>query len=241
MASDAFSGFRPAALSFLRRLRRHNERTWFEAHRAEYEREVRDPMRALVEEMDVRLAGFAAEIGGHPRQSVYRIHRDTRFSSDKSPYKTNAACQFFHRDARQGAGQEAEGAGAAFYFQIAPGECFAAAGIWMPARPALNRLRDALAEDHATLETIVTRPAFRRLVGTLDEEAMLVRMPRGFAPDHPAAPWLRYRSFTVTKMMTGSEALDRRLPQRLERAYRTLTPFVRWLNGALGLRAAERR
>jgi len=241
MASDAFSGFRPAALSFLRRLRRHNERTWFEVHRAEYERDVRDPMRALVEEMDVRLAGFAPEIGGHPRRSVYRIHRDTRFSADKSPYKTNAACQFFHRDARQGAGQEAEGAGAGFYFQIAPGECFAAAGIWMPARPALNRLRDVLAEDHETFAAIVTAPPFRRLVGRLDEEAMLVRMPRGFAPDHPAAAWLRYRSFTVTKPLTDQEALDRRLPQRLERAFRTLTPFVRWLNGALGLRAAERR
>ena len=241
MASDAFSGFRPAALSFLRRLRRHNERMWFEAHRAEYERDVRDPMRALVEEMDVRLAGFAAEIGGHPRRSVYRIHRDTRFSADKSPYKTNAACQFFHRDARQGAGQEAEGAGAGFYFQIAPGECFAAAGIWMPARPALNRLRGVLAEDHETFAAIVTALPFRRLVGRLDEEAMLVRMPRGFAPDHPAAAWLRYRSFTVTQVLTDEEALDRRLPQRLARAFRTLTPFVRWLNGALGLRPAERR
>ena len=241
MASDAFSGFRPAALSFLRRLRRHNERMWFEAHRAEYERDVRDPMRALVEEMDVRLAGFAAEIGGHPRRSVYRIHRDTRFSADKSPYKTNAACQFFHRDARQGAGQEAEGAGAGFYVQIAPGECVAAAGIWMPARPALNRLRDVLAEDHETFAAIVTALPFRRLVGRLDEEAMLVRMPRGFAPDHPAAAWLRYRSFTVTQVLTDEEALDRRLPQRLARAFRTLTPFVRWLNGALGLRPAERR
>jgi uncharacterized protein (TIGR02453 family) len=241
MATASFAGFRPAALQFLRRLRRHNERTWFEAHRAEYERELRDPMRALVEEMDVRLAGFAAEIGGHPRRSVYRIHRDTRFSADKSPYKTNAACQFFHRDARQGAGQEAEGAGAGFYFQVAPGECFAAAGFWMPARPSLNRLRDALAQDHEAFAAILAAPRFRRLVGRLDEEAMLVRMPRGFAPDHPAGKWLRYRSFTVTKLLTDEEALDPRLPQRLERIYRTLTPFVRWLNGALGLRAAERR
>ncbi|MFL5520386.1 MAG: DUF2461 family protein, partial [Gemmatimonadales bacterium] len=109
------------------------------------------------------------------------------------------------------------------------------------ARPALNRLRDVLAEDHETFAAMVTAPPFRRLVGRLDEEAMLVRMPRGFAPDHPAAQWLRYRSFTVTKPLTDEEALDRRLPQRLERAFRTLTPFVRWLNGALGLRAAERR
>ena len=239
--TDGFEGFDAGALRFLRGLKRHNERPWFEAHRAAYERGLRDPMRALVEEMDLRLAGFAPEMIGDPRRSLFRIHRDIRFSRDKSPYKTHASCQFFHRDARHGAGQDADGAGAGFYFQIAPGECFAAAGIWMPARPALNRLRDALAEDHESFEAVVGAPPFRRLVGRLDEEAMLVRTPRGIAPDHPAARWLRHRSFTVTRAMTDDEALGPRLPQKLERIFRTLTPFVRWLNDALGLRRAERR
>ena len=102
-------------------------------------------------------------------------------------------------------------------------------------------VRRAQEGDHEAFAAILTAPPFRRLVGRLDEEAMLVRMPRGFAPDHPAGKWLRYRSFTVTKLLTDEEALDPRLPQRLERIYRTLTPFVRWLNGGLGLRAAERR
>jgi uncharacterized protein (TIGR02453 family) len=241
MASDAFAGFEAGALRFLRGLKRHNERPWFEAHRAEYERGVRDPMRALVEEMDVRLAGLAPELIGDPRRSMFRIHRDVRFSRDKSPYKTNASCRFFHRDAAHGTGQDAEGGGAGFYFQIAPGECFAAAGLWMPPKSALDRLREALVEDHEGFEAIVRTPAFRRLVGTLDEESMLVRTPRGFAPDHPAANWLRYRSFTVTRPMSDDEALGPRLPARLEKAFRTLTPFVRWLNAALGYRAAERR
>jgi uncharacterized protein (TIGR02453 family) len=198
-------------------------------------------MRALVEEMDLRLAGFAPEFIGDPRRSVFRIHRDTRFSKDKSPYKTNAACQFFHRDARHGAGQDAEGAGAGFYFQVAPGECFAAAGIWMPPKSALDKLREALADDPERFEAIVTAPAFRRLVGRLDEEAMLVRTPRGIDPSHPAARWLRYKSFTVTKALADDEALGPRLPARLEKAFRTLTPFVRWLNEALGLQPASRR
>ncbi len=108
-------------------------------NRAVYETEVREPLRALVEEMDVRLARLAPELVGDPRRSIFRIHRDVRFSADKSPYKTNAACQFYHHDAGRGAGQDAEGAGAGLYFQLADGECFVAGGIWMPARPALER------------------------------------------------------------------------------------------------------
>ncbi len=240
-APDRFEGFRPAALRFLRELARHNERPWFEANRLRYEQEVRAPLRALVDEMDVRLARLAPELVGDPRRSVFRIHRDVRFSRDKSPYKTNAACHFFHRDGRHSAGREAEGAGAGLYFQLAPGDCFAAAGIWMPPRPTLGRLRDALAEDWEGFEAIVRAAAFRRTAGALDTEAVLTRMPRGFAPDHPAAGWLRYQSFTVTIPLADDEALGPGLPDRLVRAWKPVLPFVRWLNAALGLAPAERR
>ena len=127
----------PRALTFLRQLRRNNRKPWFEQHRAVYETEVRDPMRALVEEVDVGLARVAPEIIGDPRRSVFRIHRDVRFSRDKSPYKTQAAAWFYHADAGKGVGTEA-GGGAGFYFQLAPGECFVGGGIWMPPRPALQ-------------------------------------------------------------------------------------------------------
>jgi uncharacterized protein (TIGR02453 family) len=239
--SAEFRGFRPDALAFLRRLKRHNTREWFERHRAVYETEVRDPLRALVEEMDVRLARIAPEIVGDPRRSVFRIHRDVRFSADKSPYKSNVACQFYHHDAGRGAGQDAEGAGAGLYFQLADGECFVAGGIWMPARPALAKLREALAEDPEGLDRITREPAFRRRFKTLDREAMLTRLPRGFAEGHPAERWLRYKSFTATRMLTAREATSRRLPATLERDFAALAPLVRWLNGAIGYRAAERR
>src|SRR5512143_1241038 len=90
--------FTPASLRFLRALARNNARPWFEAHRPEYEALVRDPMRDLVDEMDVRLARFAPEIVGDPKRSIFRIYRDVRFSEDKSPYKTQAACCVYHRD-----------------------------------------------------------------------------------------------------------------------------------------------
>jgi uncharacterized protein (TIGR02453 family) len=240
-AAARFAGFRPEALGFLRRLKRNNRREWFERNRAVYETEVRDPMRALVEEMDVRLARLAPELTGDPRHSIFRIHRDVRFSADKSPYKTNAACQFYHQDAGRGAGQDAQGAGAGLYFQLEAGQCFVAGGMWMPARPALERIRDGIAESPQTLERLLRAPAFRRRFGRLDDEAVLKRMPRGYREDHPAAHWLRYRSFTATRLMTEREVESPRLPATLIRDFAALVPLVRWLNGTLGYRAWDRR
>ncbi len=240
-AATRFGGFRPEALRFLRRLKRNNRREWFERNRAIYETEIRDPMRALVEEMDVRLARLAPELTGDPKHSVFRIHRDVRFSADKSPYKTNTACQFYHQDAGRGAGQDAKGAGAGLYFQLAEGECFVAGGMWMPARPALDRIRDALAESPRALDRLIRAPAFRRRFGRLETEAVLKRMPRGYTDSHPAAQWLRYRSFTATRMLTEREVQSPRLPAILARDFAALVPLVRWLNGAIGYRPWERR
>jgi uncharacterized protein (TIGR02453 family) len=236
-----FRGFGPEALGFLRRLARRNTREWFERHRAVYETEVREPLRALVEEMDVRLARIAPELVGDPRRSIFRIHRDVRFSADKSPYKTNAACQFYHHDAGRGAGQDAEGAGAGLYFQLADGECFVAGGIWMPARRALEQVREAVAADPDGFDRIVRAPEFRHRFRALDREAMLTRLPRGYAQGHPAGGWLRYKSFTATRMLTEREVMSARLPATLERDFAAMVPLVRWLNGAIGYQAWSRR
>ena len=239
-SAPAFSRFRPAALGFFRQLRRHNTRPWFEAHRASYELEVKGPLQALVEEVDVALARSCPEVVGDPRRSVFRIHRDVRFSKDKSPYKTHAAAWFYHRDAGRGVGGEAEG-GAGFYFHLEPGASQLGAGIWMPPRPTVTRIREALTDDLAGFERIVLAPVFRRRYGGLDSEAMLTRLPRGFAEDHPARRWLRYQSFTVGRMLSDREARSRRLPAMLARDFAALTPLVRWLNRALGLRTLTRR
>jgi uncharacterized protein (TIGR02453 family) len=240
-AAIRFRGFRPEALRFLRRLKRNNRREWFERNRAVYETEVREPMRALVEEMDIRLARLAPELTGDPRHSIFRIYRDVRFSADKSPYKTNAACQFYHHDAGRGAGQDAAGAGAGLYFQLEDGQCFVAGGMWMPARPALDRIRDAIAESPEALDRLLRAPAFRRRFRQLDAEAVLKRMPRGYACDHPAATWLRYRSFTATRILTGREVQSPRLPAILARDFAALVPLVRWINGTLGYGTWARR
>jgi len=145
MSTTDFRGFTPASMRFLASLKRNNTREWFQAHRDAYERDVRAPLAALVEEMDVRLAELAPEIVGDPKRSLFRIHRDVRFSNDKSPYKTNAACWFYHGDAGRGVGSTTPHGGAGFYFHMEPGRSMIGAGIWMPPRPTLARIRERIA------------------------------------------------------------------------------------------------
>ena len=233
--------FSAATLRYLRGLAAHNNKPWFEAHRAEYEAVVKAPMLALIEEMDVRLAGFAPEIVGDPKRSMFRIYRDIRFSADKSPYKTHASCWFYHRDGSRGVGREAEGGGAGFYFQIAPGDSFTGGGMWMPPKDALAKIREAIAEDPKAFDTVARDSKLRRRFGGLDDEAQLKRVPRGFAPDHPAAEWLKFQSFVSGRRLTDAQAAGGRLLQLLEADFKVLLPLVRWINGTLGLRAASRR
>jgi uncharacterized protein (TIGR02453 family) len=229
--------FRPAAFRFLRDLKRNNRREWFEARRDIYEQELRQPLRELLEELDARLGRIAPELTGDPKRSLFRIHRDTRFSTDKSPYKQNVGFWVNHRSL--GRQSESIHGGAGLYFHFEPGASMIAGGIWMPPAPALARLRDALADDPAGFARTVR--TMRRRFSALSEEAMLQRLPRGFTDDHPAAKWVRYKSFTSHRMLTAADLRSPKLPDILAREYTAIIPFVRWLNAALGYPPATRR
>ncbi len=235
-----FTGFKPTALTFLRGLAKNNRKEWFEAKRDVYEQELRAPLLALIEEVDVQLASIAPEIVG-TKKSLFRIHRDVRFSKDKSPYKTNAAAWFFHRDAGRQVGENAAHGGAGFYFQLSPNDSFSAGGIWMPPRPVLNRIREAIAHDGDAFADIVQAPTFRRRFGKLHTDAMLTRMPRGFAPDHPAGDWLRYQSFTSGRPIATESLQSKKLVSELVKDFTAMLPLVRWLNGVSGLPSATQR
>src|SRR6478752_9725291 len=113
--------FTQSSLRFFRQLSSNNNKPWFEAHRDAYEEHVRAPMRELVEDMFARFRTFAPEIGGDPKRSMFRINRDIRFSKNKAPYKTHAACWYHHRGAARAVGSEAEQGSAGFYFHLEPG------------------------------------------------------------------------------------------------------------------------
>lgn len=229
------------ALRFLRSLRRNNNREWFQANRDRFERSLLRPLRALVEEMDVRLAEFAPELMGSTRNSIFRIHRDIRFSNDKSPYKRHAAFLLYHRDV-SGAGAAGRTMGAAgFYVHLEPGDSFVGGGIYMPPAPVLRRLRDAIVEDPDALKRILNDRPFVRRYGALSEEGRLTRLPRGYDPDPATDDLLRHRSFTAWQPLGDDAVTSPSLPDELEAAMRDLLPLVRWANGVLGFRPASVR
>ena len=123
---------------------------------------------------------------------------------------------------------------------LGPGRYLLGGGIWMPPRPTLARVREQIDENPASLRRVLRAPAVRRF-GGLAEEAMLKRLPRGYAADHPAAELLRHQSYTVGRELSERELLSPRLPDVLTRDYTRILPLVRWLNGALGLRTLARR
>ena len=232
--------FSKRSLTFFRQLARNNQKAWFEAHRDDYENEVRAPMRELIEELDVRFARFAPEIGGDPKRSMFRINRDIRFSKDKSPYKTHAAAWFHHRNAARSVGSEADAGSAGYYFHLElGGRSLLGAGLWMPPRPQLNKLREAIADDPKGFDRVVRSLPSR--FGGLDDEAALKRMPRGYAEDHPAAKWLKYQSFTTGRTLTNAQVTSKSLADLLAKEFAAMLPLVRWLNETLGFKSAARR
>ncbi|MGQ0642243.1 MAG: DUF2461 domain-containing protein [Gemmatimonadaceae bacterium] len=236
-----FTGFTRKALTFLRQLKRNNHREWFDANKSSYIEDVQESMRSFVQEMDTRFGRFAPEIIGDVKKSVFRIYRDVRFSKDKSPYKTHAACWFFHRAAGKKVGTEAHEGGAGFYFHLEPGASFIGAGIWMPPRPTLNRLRAAVVDDVTAFRATVNSGPIKRRYGGLSDEGRLTRVPRGFAADHAAGDLLRNVSYIVGRSVTDAEALDSKIAQRVEKDFTVALPLVRWLNSALGYRSATSR
>jgi uncharacterized protein (TIGR02453 family) len=240
---SAFSKFTPEALTFLRGLKRNNNKPWFEAKRPVYDRAVLGPLRDLADELDIRFAKLAPEFVAPRKHALFRIHRDVRFSKDKSPYKTHAALWVFHRDAGRGVGRDAHG-GAGFYFHIEPSASLVAGGFWMPPRPILNTIRERIAEHQRDFEKLVKNPTFKKKFGGLTDDepgVRLTRTPRGFAPEHPAAHWLRFNSFTASRPLTDAEVLSPKLVDNILKDYAALLPLVRWLNGSLGHGASSSR
>ena len=217
--------FTPKTLSFLRALKRHNDRDWFEARREEYERYVRGPMVEIIAHLAEDFRSFAPDLVASERASLYRVYRDTRFSADKSPLKTHIAAVFPWRGL-------AKHEGAGLYFHVAPGEVWAGGGMYMPRGPQLHLVREHIAARHRRLRAIVQHPSFRREVGEIEGEK-LSRVPHGFPKDHPAAEYLRYRQFLAGREYPASFAVSPRFYPRLLALFRAIAPLCAFLNEPL--------
>ncbi len=192
-AAGAFPGFTPAAFEFLRGLAADNTKSRFEAHRAQYERAVKLPVAALIAAVTTELTHRGLPLEGDPKRSSFRIHRDTRFSNDKSPYKTSVGAVWY----RQGSGKDGAGV---LYFHLAPEGCFAAVAFYRPEPEALDAIRERI---RVHPERWLATQAELAENGLALEGDVMTRMPRGYEDmkGSAVAPAIRLRSFLVRQAL----------------------------------------
>ncbi|HEX6463839.1 MAG TPA: DUF2461 domain-containing protein [Vicinamibacterales bacterium] len=217
--------FNPKTLAFLRALKRNNDREWFKARRGEYEAQVRGPMIAVVERLAIDFRSFAPELIASPKQSLFRIYRDTRFSNDKKPLKTREAAVFRTR-------QLPKPQGAGLYFEVAPEWVWIGGGMWRPEPPELVKLRAHVAETWPEIRNLTRARAFRSRFDGISGETM-TRVPRGYPADHPAAAYLKLRQFHSGAEFPASLAYSRTFYPTLIATFKALMPLVRFLNRGL--------
>ncbi len=209
-------------MRFLRNLARHNDRVWFEGRRALYERAARQPLHAVIEEINQSLADFAPDFVRPPHKVAMRIYRDIRFSPDKRPYKHNLGAWWSRR------GMERTSA-PGFYLQVGPTEVFVAAGIYGPERVELLAIRRWLAEHHQryreTLAPLLKARGKQPALVPLDSNA-LTRNPKGFAPDDPASDLLRARNWGIKLPLAPPDAVLPGFGQLVAKTFERMLPLV---------------
>ena len=222
---------KPSLFAFFRDLKSNNDRDWFQANKERYESQVREPLLRFIRDfgddvlpqLSSHFVADARKTGG----SLFRIHRDVRFSADKSPYKTAAGVHFRHERAK-----DAHAPG--FYLHLEPGDVFVGVGIWHPDNETLARIRERVAADDGTAWKKVT--SGKQFASTFDLAGeSLKRPPRGYDPDHPCIEDLKRKDFIgVTELRQKQTYRDNFLELFGDHCRRAL-PFMRFLAEALDL------
>jgi uncharacterized protein (TIGR02453 family) len=227
MASKSkFPGFSPAGIQFLRDLKENNDREWFTPRKPQFEELLKLPMIELIRAVHVEMVNFAPGYVGDPAKCLFRIYRDTRFSKDKTPYKTHIAAWMkptFSRKSEAYAG---------FYFSVSPSVVEIAGGIYAPDPATLLKLRTRIAEDHVRYRSTFDTPRVRKVAGGLMTDS-LTRAPKGFDPAHPAVDLIRLKHHVVYEEVDSSIAQTPKLMPEIVKRFEAMTPFVDYLNGAL--------
>jgi uncharacterized protein (TIGR02453 family) len=219
---STFPGFSPDALSFLRALKRNNRRDWFQPRKEKYEALIKSPMLEFVAALNEEFARFAPAYVTPPEKAVYRIYRDTRFSPNKTPYKTHIAAIFPRHTA-------VKREGAVFYFHFTEKDLLAFGGVWGPDRDELLAYRTLLQEHHAEFNEILGSRQLRKIVGGLQGD-QLSRMPKGFPVDHPAEGLLRQKQWYLESTLDIKLLTTPKVVSELARRFEVMAPMVEFLN-----------
>jgi len=219
--------FQLTTIKFLKDLKKNNSKEWFEKNRKVYEAAKEDYLSfidAVLKEMkkkDGTLEGL------EPKQTVFRINRDVRFSKDKSPYKSNMGASI------NKGGKKVMNAG--YYFHLEPGGCFIAGGLWMPMAPELKKVRQEIDYNLDEFNKIVTNKKFVSLFGGLEKnkEYVLSRPPKGYEEDNPAIEYLKFKSFIASTKLDDKDLTDKALVKKVVSTFETMKPLIDFLNRAL--------
>ncbi|MCA1819844.1 MAG: DUF2461 domain-containing protein [Halobacteriales archaeon] len=222
MPSQSLSVQFPAdTMPFLRAIKAHNGKAWFEANRERYDA-IKEAALGFVEAAGMELRKLSPAIVADARPlggSLMRIHRDIRFAKDKSPYKTHLGLHFRHREAGE------EHAAPGFFLHLGPGESGVYAGMWHPDAASLARIRDAIVADPGAWKKAKARLAL--------EGESLQRVPRGYPADHPLAEDLRRKDFVAVAALSDKDVTAPDFVKRFAAACRTLAPLNAFLAKAV--------
>ena len=219
------SYFNPELFEFLRDLKANNNRVWFQANKSRYEREVKGPMLRFISDFGAGLSNISKHFSADPRPmggSMFRIYRDTRFSHDKSPYKTAAAAHFPHNNC----GKDVHAPG--FYLHLEPGECLGGGGLWHPDGPSLKMVRDRIANQTKEWKRVVS-------TGIIIEGDALMRSPQGYSPEHPFISDIKRKDFYTMKTISDSDVCSPDFMELYLDACKAAAPLVTFLTKAVGL------
>jgi uncharacterized protein (TIGR02453 family) len=210
---------------FLKDLKKNNDREWFAANKKRYEEQIKDPALRVIAAFAPELKKISPHFMATPR-SLFRIHRDTRFAKDKSPYKTHIGLHFRHDRAK-----DAHAPG--YYLHIEPGGVFLGVGIWHPESAPLRAIREHIVEEPAEWKRASRAKAF---TGTFELSGdRLKRPPKDFDPEHPLIEDLKWKDYIGIAERPDSFVTDAGLPKALARTFAAGTPFMRFLCDALSV------
>ena len=225
----AFSGYPKESLLFLQQLASHNSKDWFNDNKAHYEQLIRGPSLAFIETMEPHLHAISPRFLASAKKSggsLMRVYRDTRFSKDKTPYKTNIGIQFRHE-----VGKDVHAPG--FYVHIEPANCFLGVGIWHPDTQTLSKIRDFILGNPASWKAARDEKAFAKAFSLAGDS--LKRPPRGYPADHAFIDDLKRKDFIVCKNFDSEQINKAAFPQFVAKSYQQADSFMHYLCEALEL------
>jgi uncharacterized protein (TIGR02453 family) len=216
--------FQPDLFKFLRQLKRNNDREWFAKNKARYQQVAVEPAMRFISAFALPLAKLSPHLVADARPtrgSLFRIYKDTRFASDKIPFKTHIGIHFSHE-----VGKDAHAP--LFYLHLEPDGCYAAAGVWHPDSRALTKIRTA----------IVAQPEqWKKVSSKLELEGeSLTRPPKGFCAEHPLIVDLKRKDFVASVVLTEEQVCGTTFMKEFTAACRTMRPLVEFTAKALGLK-----